>query len=374
MIEFFEGGGIVPYKRIHGEGELAYYKRLVEDKVYIYIEIPDAYYGFKELVACITDKTIVSFIGFSKKEAESLINEYAEEEKIMRWHIVNSNRKMFQNTGNYQEMLGERFIETFIPSRDTAAYLSSIGHIFTNKEKAIIIANHELLSNENKLEMLMYLEEMETDVMFKRALSKEIRILQHKLHDYYMPDSELFEFVFIPHDFRTGDVVRVLAPHGFNKIGVIIGYEDKEYQFYQNLEGDYSDVQVCVDTRFRNYDYLGEFSHHHVNPIYIERAHLAHDDERLHYLEYLVAAYNKDFLSVGQRNPYRMTAILRMVNKIWTRYPDLRLGQLMLAVMKEKDLFSVEDHDLMDALYQMLDIEERNSLWEDEEIDEEDEE
>ena len=53
------------------------------------------------------------------------------------------------------------------------------------------------------------------------------------------------------------------------------------------------------------------------------------------------------------------------------KYPDLRLGQLMTIVAKDKDLFSMEDYDLMDALYNMLDEEDRSRLWEDEEIEDE---
>lgn len=371
MISFIEGGGVKFYKKIHGEGELAYYRKLVEDKVYVFIEIPDKYYGFKEMVACLTDKTIVEYIGFSKSEAEALIEEYAGDEKIVRWLIVNEDRNKFKKTGDFKEMLGEGFIKTFIPSKDTAAYLTSIGHCFTNREKAIIIVNHELLSNEDKLEILMYLAEIETDESFKLAIEKEITVLHQRLYDYYSPEDELFDFVFIPHNFRSGDIVRVLAPHGYNKIGVILGYDESVYEFYRNLKGDYSDVQVTVDTRFKEFEYLGEFSHHHVNPIYIERAQLVHDDERLHYLEYFAESYNKNFLDSGQRNPYRMSAILHMVKNIWCKYPDLRLGQLMTIVAKDKDLFSMEDYDLMDALYYMLDEEDRSRLWEDEEIEDE---
>lgn len=43
----------------------------------------------------------------------------------------------------------------------------------------------------------------------------------------------------------------------------------------------------------------------------------------------------------------------------------------MTIVAKDKDLFSMEDYDLMDALYNMLDEEDRSRLWEDEKIEDE---
>lgn len=89
-------------------------------------------------------------------------------------------------------------------------------------------------------------------------------------------NESLFDFVFIPHDFRHGDIVRSLYG-GWNttefceKVGIILNYSDKDYEFYKNLKGDYSDVQVCVDIKFDGVAYQGEFEHEHINPIYIER-------------------------------------------------------------------------------------------------------
>lgn len=64
-----------------------------------------------------------------------------------------------------------------------------------------------------------------------------------------------------------------------------------------NQKGDYSDIQICIDVIFRGYDYLGEFSHSHVNPIYIERIQLPESDARKHYIDYLVETYDKQYLS-----------------------------------------------------------------------------
>ena len=45
------------------------------------------------------------------------------------------------------------FIEEFIPSKDTKAYLHSIHHEFTDMEKATIVANHIMISYEERGEI-----------------------------------------------------------------------------------------------------------------------------------------------------------------------------------------------------------------------------
>lgn len=50
--------------------------------------------------------------------------------------------------------LNKDFIDTFIPSKDTRAYLNSIRHEFTNLEKATIVANHWTVSEEDKIDWL----------------------------------------------------------------------------------------------------------------------------------------------------------------------------------------------------------------------------
>lgn len=54
-------------------------------------------------------------------------------------------------------------------------------------------------------------------------------------------------------------------------VGIILNYFYEDYDFYRNLRGDYSDVQVCVDIKFDGVVYRGEFHHKHINPIYAER-------------------------------------------------------------------------------------------------------
>lgn len=199
------------------------------------------------------------------------------------------------------------FIDEFIPSKDTRAYLHSIHHEFTDLEKATIVANHIMISYEEKVKWLNAFMNKISDAALKDRISKAL-IQIKKDRKYYrkcnmasgsLPDNEsLFDFVFIPHDFRHGDIVRSLYG-GWNttefceKVGIILNYSDKDYEFYKNLKGDYSDVQVCVDIKFDGVAYQGEFEHEHINPIYIERMTLNEKDERRAYLNYLTNLYGK---------------------------------------------------------------------------------
>ncbi len=45
----------------------------------------------------------------------------------------------------------KEFIDEFIPSKDTRAYLHSIHHEFNDLEKATIVANHIMISYEEKV-------------------------------------------------------------------------------------------------------------------------------------------------------------------------------------------------------------------------------
>ena len=50
------------------------------------------------------------------------------------------------------------------------------------------------------------------------------------------------------------------------------------------------------------------------------------------------------------RNPERIDNILERLKVVWKENPDLRLGQLLLAVIKMDRLFYIEDETLMQAL------------------------
>ena len=208
------------------------------------------------------------------------------------------------------------FIDEFITSKDTRAYLHSIHHEFTDIEKATIVANHIMISYEEKVKWLkQFMDEITDDVLRNRILKAISQIMEEK--QYYdesniasgnIPYSEsLSDFIFIPHNFRHGDIVRSLYGNWnttmFNeKIGIILGYFDDDYELYKNLRGDYSDVQVCVDIKFDGVAYQGEFEHEHINPIYIERMSLNEKDERIAYLKYLTNLYSKNSHRINADN------------------------------------------------------------------------
>lgn len=113
----------------------------------------------------------------------------------------------------------KNFIDEFIPSKDTRAYLHSIHHEFTDLEKATIVANHIMISYEKKVKWLNSFKEKISDDTLKDRISKALVQIK-KDKKYYrkcntalgaLPYNEsLFDFVFIPHDFRHGDIVRSL--------------------------------------------------------------------------------------------------------------------------------------------------------------------
>ena len=199
------------------------------------------------------------------------------------------------------------FIDEFITSKDTRAYLHSIHHEFNDLEKATIVANHIMISYEEKVNWLIDFKDRISDEGLKKKINEALVQIK-KDKKYYrksktalgaLPYIEsLFDFVFIPHDFRHGDIVRSLygdwdTEAYFEKIGIVLGFFDENYDFYRNLQGDYSDVQICVDIKFDGVGYQGEFEHEHINPIYVERMTLHENDERKTYLDYLTNTYIK---------------------------------------------------------------------------------
>ena len=55
------------------------------------------------------------------------------------------------------------------------------------------------------------------------------------------------------------------------------------------------------------------------------------------------------------RDPDRIPIILSQIEMLWERYPDLRLGQLILNVFGKNDFYGVEDEELVDRLYGFYD-------------------
>lgn len=50
------------------------------------------------------------------------------------------------------------------------------------------------------------------------------------------------------------------------------------------------------------------------------------------------------------RDPDRIPVILGQIEQLWERYPDLRLGQLILNIFRD-DFYHVEDEELVRRLY-----------------------
>lgn len=50
------------------------------------------------------------------------------------------------------------------------------------------------------------------------------------------------------------------------------------------------------------------------------------------------------------RNPKRIKKCLRKIEEIWSKHPDLRLGQLILNVINDPALYYIEDEKLVELL------------------------
>lgn len=50
------------------------------------------------------------------------------------------------------------------------------------------------------------------------------------------------------------------------------------------------------------------------------------------------------------RNPERIPEILNELAGIWKKHPDLRLGQLLLNIVRDPQLYYIEDVELIELL------------------------
>ena len=57
------------------------------------------------------------------------------------------------------------------------------------------------------------------------------------------------------------------------------------------------------------------------------------------------------------RDPERIKSILNRLQAVWEKYPDFRLGQLILNVLQDPLLYYIEDDKLIEA------IEEHYTEW-----------
>ena len=46
----------------------------------------------------------------------------------------------------------------------------------------------------------------------------------------------------------------------------------------------------------------------------------------------------------------RISPVIRKLEEVWREHPDLRLGQLLIDCASDKDLFNLEDDELMEVL------------------------
>lgn len=113
----------------------------------------------------------------------------------------------------------------------------------------------------------------------------------------------------------------------------------------------YTDCKICVDTFYDGYDYLSVFNHEHINPVEIEYARLPKDDLRQGFLEYMKVTICRESAFGPGRSEQRIPAVLEQIRKVWSSYPYMRLGQLILCCStNNRDLFAMEDEGLMEKL------------------------
>ena len=50
------------------------------------------------------------------------------------------------------------------------------------------------------------------------------------------------------------------------------------------------------------------------------------------------------------RDPERIKSVLNRLQAVWEKYPDLRLGQLILNVVQDPTLYYLEDDKLIETI------------------------
>ena len=59
------------------------------------------------------------------------------------------------------------------------------------------------------------------------------------------------------------------------------------------------------------------------------------------------------------RDPARIDIILAVIRKVWKKYPDWRLGQLVVNVTDTTDPFNTEDEDFLKLAKMWAEMEEK---------------
>ena len=80
----------------------------------------------------------------------------------------------------------------------------------------------------------------------------------------------------------------------------------------------------------------------------IEYARFDKNDLKKNFLEYMVNTLFHSSLFFGPpRKKERIHYVLERLGLLWGKYPDLRLGQLILNIGASRNLFAIEDEDLL---------------------------
>lgn len=273
---FRELAPIIYYGDIYENVQLSVLSKRPNDKVYAYC---DAMLGAGnlEMIVCITDGCIECSYADSFEHAHVWSEKILDTIRLLGMRLDwYAKYYMEKKKGNWpmkmklDDKLTSGFIEAYIPSIDTAAYLRSINYCFSEIEKATIIGNHSSLLIEEKLEALQKMKELVKDEKLCKRLEQAMQQIRENKHtaDSCSVWDAFHDFFPIPHDFRHGDIVKFVGNKYRDYLGVVLEYD-----------ADGSPI----------YDYLGEFSHEHMNPIYVERARLGHENECGWYLKYLAA-------------------------------------------------------------------------------------
>lgn len=155
----------------------------------------------------------------------------------------------------------------------------------------------------------------------------------------------------LPLCFKRGDIVKIMGTNTYGIVEAPNNSEEEEQMRKFAKEGDYSDFQVPVKIIYDGKRYMPVFAHHHVSPAQLEYAKFPEDDMRKGFLEYMVQTMLcTSFYSGTGRDKGRIPEVLSKIEKVWKQYPDLRLGQLLLNVCGSKDLFAIEDEDLLKCI------------------------
>ena len=165
-----------------------------------------------------------------------------------------------------------------------------------------------------------------------------------------------YRYIDLPYMFKFGDIVRVV---GTEKIGIVGAFKDeseeKAYAEKMKKCGDYSDYQLYVDLIFDGDTPCSAFNHDHIAPTELEYANLDDKDIRKGHIEYIASQMKTKSLWSGKiRNPERIPYVIKELEETWKKYPDLRLGQLLICC-GGNNLFNIEDDNIVSNLWEFKD-------------------